>query len=106
MLASGRAVLATALPGTGVAEAVRNCGIATAPGDSAAFAAALRQLASDHALRHGLGRAAREQAEATLAREGILLRFEQRLAHLLGAGAERAGAGQGQPVPKPDDISI
>jgi colanic acid biosynthesis glycosyl transferase WcaI len=84
MLASGRAVLATALPGTGVAEAVQHSGIATVPGDTDAFVAALRQLVNDHALRRRLGIAAREQAEATLARDGILLRFEQRVAHLLG----------------------
>jgi colanic acid biosynthesis glycosyl transferase WcaI len=84
MLASGRAVLATALPGTGVAEAVQYSGIATVPGDTDAFVAALRQLVNDHALRRRLGIAAREQAEATLARDGILLRFEQRVAHLLG----------------------
>jgi colanic acid biosynthesis glycosyl transferase WcaI len=84
MLASGRAVLATALPGTGVAEAVQHSGIATVPGDADAYVAALRQLVNDLALRRRLGVAAREQAEATLARDGILLRFEQRVAHLLG----------------------
>jgi colanic acid biosynthesis glycosyl transferase WcaI len=84
MLASGRAVLATALPGTGVAEAVQHSGIATVPGDTDAFVAALRQLVNDHALRRRLGVAAREQAEATLARDGNLHRFDQRVAHQLG----------------------
>lgn len=84
MLASGRPVLATAPARTGVAEAVANCGLVTLPDDRGAFVAALRQLVRDPALRQQYGRAAREQAEATLARETILLRFEHRIAELLG----------------------
>lgn len=79
MLASGRPVLATAQPGTGVALAVRDCGLTTPPGDAAAFAAALGRLAADAALRQRLGQAARLQAEQTLARDAILQRFEQAL---------------------------
>lgn len=83
MLASGRAVLATATAGTGVAEAVKGCGITTSPGDRDAFVAALRKLATDKSLRQHLGQAAREKAEATLSREGILRRFEKRMDELL-----------------------
>ena len=83
MLASGRAVLATARPGTGVAEAIAHCGIATVPGDTDAFVHALRQLARDHAQRRQLGSAARQQAVATLGRDAILARFEDRVAQLI-----------------------
>lgn len=84
MLASGRAVLATALPGTGVAEAVSGCGYVTLPGDAGAFAAALRHLARNHQQRLQLGIAARHRAETTLGRDAILERFEHRVAQLLG----------------------
>lgn len=80
MLASGRPVLATAMPGTGVAIAVSDCGCVVAPGDISAFATALRKLADDAALRVRLGQAARKVALTTLARKAILLRFEQALA--------------------------
>jgi colanic acid biosynthesis glycosyl transferase WcaI len=79
MLASGRPVLATALPGTGVETAVQGCGISVPPGDAAAFARALHALAGDQALRAALGRHARDKATRELARNGILERFEQAL---------------------------
>jgi colanic acid biosynthesis glycosyl transferase WcaI len=82
MLASGRPILATALPGTGVADAIAACGKSTRPGDMEAFADALRDLANDHGLRLRLGRAARAQAEATLDRNHILLRVQTRIATL------------------------
>ena len=85
MLASGRPVLATALPGTGVANAIRDCGCSVAPGDSDAFVQALQDLAGDPALRASLGGVACRQAETTLARCGILNRFEQ---DLMAPGAE------------------
>jgi colanic acid biosynthesis glycosyl transferase WcaI len=94
MLASGRAVLATALPDTAVAEAVRDSGVFTAPGDTCAFVAALRQLTHDHALRVRLGMAARKQAESTLAREGILLNLEHLLAQLIGDSSPTKSADQ------------
>jgi len=84
MLASGRAILATALPGTGVAQALQTSGIVTPPGDSAAFVSALAALAGDNTRRQHLGAAARLQAEATLSREAVLLAFEQHLNTLLG----------------------
>lgn len=80
MLASGRPVLATALPGTGVAEAVALCGLFTPPDDQQAFVAALRKLSVDGALRERLGQAARRQAMATLSRDAVIGRFEEELA--------------------------
>jgi colanic acid biosynthesis glycosyl transferase WcaI len=63
MLASGRPVVATASPGTQVADLVQDCGIVVAPGDAAALAAALAALATDTARRRSLGEAARRLAE-------------------------------------------
>ena len=83
MLASGRPVLATALPGTGVAHAIADCGIATAPGDTNAFTAALRDLLSAPDLRRELGQAARARAEHDLARDAILTRIDARIRALL-----------------------
>lgn len=79
MLASGRPVLATAVSETGVANALQQSGIVVPPGDRRAFVAALRELSLNSELRKRLGVAAREQAESTLARDGILLAFECQL---------------------------
>jgi colanic acid biosynthesis glycosyl transferase WcaI len=84
MLASGRPVLATALPGTGVANAISDCGIATPPGDTGRFTGALRLLAGDVELRTRFGRAARARAEHDLDREHILSRIDAHLAALCG----------------------
>lgn len=89
MLASGRPVLATALPGTGVANALVDAGIAVPPGESGAFTDALRALARDPARRARLGAAARRQAVETLSRDATLARFERSLESTL----------HGRPVP-------
>ena len=59
MLASGRAILATALPGTGVATALAPRDLVAPPGEIDTFVVALRQLAGEVARRAGLARAAR-----------------------------------------------
>lgn len=87
MLASGRPVLATAAPGTGVANALLGCGVSVPPGDAQALASALRELARDAARRDKLGAAARAQAESTLARESILKRLNADIHSLLARGA-------------------
>jgi colanic acid biosynthesis glycosyl transferase WcaI len=79
MLASGRPVVATSRPGTQLAEVVRGRGIAVEPGDAAAFAGAIEQLANDAALREKLGKNAREYALSELQKESILSRLEQEL---------------------------
>ncbi len=87
MLASGRPVLATAHPGTGLANVVNECGIVTAPGDAAQFARALRELKRHAIARRALGSAARRYAEQHLHKEAVLAKFE---AALLGCvAAER-----------------
>lgn len=87
MLASGRAVLATALPGTGVANALQRSGVVTPPADVSAFVSALGALAADPQRRSALGAAARAQALATLSRDAILGTFESQLMALAGAAA-------------------
>ena len=82
MLASGRPVVTTALPGTGLFDEVEDCGVAVAPGDQQAFAAAIARLADDAALRRKLGEAARARAAERWSREAILAAFERRLAAL------------------------
>ncbi len=82
MLASGRPVVATALPGTGLADEVEGCGLLTPPGDAPAFARAIEQLVDDAALRDRLGRAARERAMERWSRTAILEQFEAKLHEL------------------------
>jgi colanic acid biosynthesis glycosyl transferase WcaI len=79
MLASGRPIVAGASPGTAIAKAIHGCGIAVAPGDAAAMAAAAGELAADPAARRRLGEAARAIALALWDREIILGDFEREL---------------------------
>jgi colanic acid biosynthesis glycosyl transferase WcaI len=83
MMASGRAVLATAAPGTQLFAAVTGRGIVTPPGDVDAFAAGLRRLADDRRLRDEMGLQGRKYAVNYLNRDEVLRRFE---ASLLQAG--------------------
>jgi colanic acid biosynthesis glycosyl transferase WcaI len=75
MVASGRPVVATAAPGTGIADELDGCGIATAPGDAWKFAVAIETLLDDEGRRIALGRAARERAEQRWSRAAILQGF-------------------------------
>jgi colanic acid biosynthesis glycosyl transferase WcaI len=79
MLASGRPVVATARPGTQLADAVEGRGIVVEPGDASAFARAIEKLAEDRGLRERLGRNARDYAISELKKENILSRLEQEL---------------------------
>lgn len=62
MLASGRPVIATALPDTALGQEVEGAGLLVEPGDGAAAARALETLLDDRALRAALGKAARQRA--------------------------------------------
>jgi colanic acid biosynthesis glycosyl transferase WcaI len=62
MLASGRPVVATTEPGTGLYGEVDGCGLITPPGDAAALAAAISVLADDPGRRAELGQAAYNRA--------------------------------------------
>lgn len=82
MLASGRPVLATALPGTQVHAVVEKVGVNVPPGNAAAFAAGLEQLLSQPAERLRFGAAARTIAVEELGRERILNSLERQFQQL------------------------
>jgi colanic acid biosynthesis glycosyl transferase WcaI len=82
MLASGRAVIATAAPGTELAMVVEEkaqCGVVVPPEDAGALAGALLALAHDPERRAVMGANGRAYAERELDKETVLLRFEQDL---------------------------
>src|ERR1017187_7003618 len=86
MLASGRPVIATAHPGTQVAEVVEGRGLVVPPEDAGALHAAVLQLAEDKELRLRLGRAAREYAVGHLGKQQVLEQFERDLKSLVQPG--------------------
>lgn len=75
MLGSGRPVIATAAPGTGLFEEVSGCGIATPPGEAAALAMAVEALIDDGPRRAALGIAAVQRARERWHRPALLARF-------------------------------
>jgi colanic acid biosynthesis glycosyl transferase WcaI len=86
MLASGRAVLATALPDTELCRVVEQdagCGVVVPPENPVAMAHALRALASDPTRRATLGANGRRHAEAEMSQDVILRRFETQLRELV-----------------------
>jgi colanic acid biosynthesis glycosyl transferase WcaI len=84
MLASGRPVIATAHPGTQVAQVVEGRGLAIPAEDPAALHAAVLLLVEDEELRLHLGRAAREYAVVHLGKQQVLDQFELDLLALAG----------------------
>jgi colanic acid biosynthesis glycosyl transferase WcaI len=76
MLASGRPVVATAAPGTGIHAEIEGCGVATPPGQSGPFADAIVALIDDPARRAALGSAARERAAQRWTKDAVVARFE------------------------------
>ncbi|HZF46892.1 MAG TPA: glycosyltransferase, partial [Sphingomonadaceae bacterium] len=83
MLASGRPVVATADPGTGLADEVDGVGMVTPPGDAAAFAGAIASLVDDPESAARLGKAARERAEQRWSRKAILRGFIEKSGEIL-----------------------
>jgi len=82
MLASGRPVVAAAIPGTEIASIVVGCGIVTAPECAEGFAEAITALATDADRRRRLGAAARAYAERVLDAGVIFDRIDARLAQI------------------------
>ena len=74
MLASGRPVVATTEPGTGLYAEVDGCGAITSPGDAAALAQAVVRLSDNPQERTRLGRAAGERATERWSKEAIVAR--------------------------------
>jgi colanic acid biosynthesis glycosyl transferase WcaI len=79
MLASGRPVVATAAPGTGLHDEVEGCGINTTPGDPAGLAEGIRTLLDDPGLSSRLGCAARERARERWSQDAIIDAVEARM---------------------------
>ncbi len=72
MLASGRPVIATALPGTELAEVIEQVGVLVPPGDPAELVKAILYLAPQPALRQELGQRGRTFALTHWNKETIL----------------------------------
>jgi colanic acid biosynthesis glycosyl transferase WcaI len=79
MLASGRPIVATAAPGTGIAREVEGCGLLTPPGDPSAMADAIVALIDDGQRAAAMGAAARDRAECCWSRRAILDGFVGRV---------------------------
>lgn len=76
MMASGRPVIATADPGTQVAQVVDGRGLVVRAEDAAALRNAVLQLVDDAPLRLRLGLAARDYAVTNLGKRQVLEQFE------------------------------
>jgi colanic acid biosynthesis glycosyl transferase WcaI len=76
MMASGRAIVATAHPGTEVAEALIDCGLVVPPGSIEAFVNAVQRLAAAAGLRSRMGKAGQDYAVRHLSRHDVLKSFE------------------------------
>jgi len=87
MLASGRPVVATALPDSELDRTLVESGLISPPEDAAPLAAAIRMLASDPARRRAMGEAAARLARTTMDQETILTRAEARLMDLAASGS-------------------
>lgn len=90
MLASGRPIIATALPNSALASELVNCGRITSPGDGMAMAAAVIDLIDAPELRVSLGQAARARAESHWAEKAVLGRFKADLRALTDGQAKTA----------------
>jgi len=82
MLASGRPVVATALPGTALAQEVVGSGVITPPGDAQAFAQAIEALLDDSDQRAAYGAQARISATENWDMTSILDKLETKLCQL------------------------
>lgn len=93
MLASGRAVIAMARPGTELFNTVAPRGVVVPPETLAPLMSAIEALAADPARRARLGRAGREYALAALSRESVLGEFESTLRARCAQGVPEAALG-------------
>jgi colanic acid biosynthesis glycosyl transferase WcaI len=93
MLASARAVIATALPGTELADVVSRraaCGVVTPPENATALAEAICQVRDDVNGRMQMGMRGREYAQQELDRDAVLGAFEEHVRELVGERQEYA----------------
>jgi colanic acid biosynthesis glycosyl transferase WcaI len=85
MLASGKAVIATANPGTGLEQVVSRVGVVVPPGDQPALCKAILDLASSPQLCKVLGEKGREEVCKNWSGQAVLTRFESQVQALLGS---------------------
>ena len=86
MLASGKAVIATAHPDTEVGEVVSRVGVLVPPEDPDALARVIQSLAKDAGQRAKLGQRGRQYAEVHYARGTVLPKIHERLVALVRKG--------------------
>ena len=84
MLASGRPVVATVRPGTGIARELVNCGIVVPPETPEAIVSAIEALANHADYRVTMGAAAQERARSAWSKQSVIDRFEEGMERLLG----------------------
>ena len=84
MLASGRPVVATVRPGTGIAREIVDCGIVVPPENPEAIVSAISALVDHPDYRETMGRAAKLRAATAWAKERVIDRFEDTLERVLG----------------------
>lgn len=84
MLASGRPVVATAKPGTALAEAIEGCGAIAPPGDPAGMAEAITHVIDDRMTYAARCQAARDRALDRWDAERTLRRFRNGALELIG----------------------
>ena len=90
MMASGRPVIATAVPGTQLASVVEDHGLVIPPANTARMCEAIVQLAEDAALRARFGDAARTHAVEVLSTDTIMSAFERELFAVVGSSGRNA----------------
>lgn len=87
MLASGRPIIAAAIPGTEIASVLEGRGIVTEPECAHGFANAILELATDAPRRSAYGAAARAYAERVLDSAALFARLDARLEEIVHGGA-------------------
>lgn len=88
MLASGKPVIATAGPGTGLYTEVDGCGINTSPGDPQALASVIAALVDDPERAAVLGKAAADRARERWSQEAIIDAAERRMSAIVSTHRE------------------
>jgi colanic acid biosynthesis glycosyl transferase WcaI len=84
ILASGRPVVASSPAGSELGDLAEQAGLRVEPEDPDAFAAAVRRLVEDGALRQRLGAQARRLAEQRFGKDAVLRGLERELVALAG----------------------
>ncbi len=83
MLTSARPVVATVHPGTGIADELEGCGVIVPPGDPAALAGAVAELADAPVRRASMGTFAAERGRLRWSKRSVVDTFEARMQALL-----------------------